>query len=76
MSQVAILSEIPEDLHTALRAFIETHPGWDQDRAFSAALSLFLLQNGHSNSLEDARNYRRTARIYLDTQFGNGEDAA
>ena len=66
---VSILAEIPEDLHTSLRCYLERHPDWDQDRAFSAALSLFLLQNGHSNSMEDSRNYRRTARVYLDSLF-------
>lgn len=58
---ISILAEIPEDLHESLKSFLESHPAWDQDRAFSAALSLFLLQNGDSD--------RRTSRIYLDTLF-------
>ncbi|MEB3229658.1 MAG: DUF2811 domain-containing protein [Leptolyngbyaceae bacterium] len=66
---VSILAEIPEDLHLSLTSYLEGHPDWDQDRAFSAALSLFLLQNGHSNNLEASRNYRRTARVYLDSLF-------
>jgi hypothetical protein len=58
---VSILSEIPEDLHQSLSDFLETHPSWDQDRVFSAAVSLFLLQNG--------RKDKTTSRIYLDTLF-------
>ncbi|MEM7650344.1 MAG: DUF2811 domain-containing protein, partial [Cyanobacteria bacterium P01_A01_bin.70] len=41
--------------------FLEGHPTWDQDRVFSAAVSLFLLQNGRKDSV--------TSRIYLDTLF-------
>ncbi len=66
---VSILAEIPEDLHESLKGYLETHPDWDQDRVFSAALSLFLLQNGNSTGLESSRNYRRTARVYLDALF-------
>jgi predicted TPR repeat methyltransferase len=58
---VSILAEIPEELHESLKSFLETHPAWDQDRVFSAALSLFLLQNGE--------NDRRASRVYLDTLF-------
>jgi len=35
---VSILTEIPEELHESL---LRTHPDWDQDRVFAAALSLF-----------------------------------
>ena len=70
---VSILAEIPEDLHESLRNYLETHPDWDQDRVFSAALSLFLLQNGTSTSLDANRNYRRTARVYLDALFTSSE---
>jgi hypothetical protein len=58
---VSILAEIPEGLHDSLRMYLETHPDWDHDRVFAAALSLFLLQNGDSD--------RRAARVYLDTLF-------
>jgi Protein of unknown function (DUF2811) len=58
---VSILAEIPEDLHETLISYLKTHPDWDQDRVFSAALSLFLLQNGECD--------RRAARVYLDTMF-------
>ncbi|MEO0489603.1 MAG: DUF2811 domain-containing protein [Cyanobacteria bacterium J06659_2] len=49
--------------------YLETHPDWDQDRVFSAALSLFLLQNGTSTTLDATRSYRHTARVYLDALF-------
>lgn len=58
---VSILAEIPEDLHVTLTRYIETHPDWDQDRVFAAALSLFLLQNGECD--------RRAGRVYLDSLF-------
>ena len=66
---VSMLAEIPEDLHQVLRNYLETHPEWNHDRVFSAALSLFLLQNGTATNLEASRNYRRTARVYLDALF-------
>lgn len=59
--RISMLSEIPEDLHGSLSSFLENHPDWDQDRVFSAAISLFLLQNG--------RKDKTTSRIYLDTLF-------
>ena len=59
---VSMLSEIPEELHSSLADFLEAHPTWDQDRVFSAAISLFLLQNGRKDTA--------TSRIYLDTLFG------
>ena len=58
---ISILAEIPEELHESLKQYLETHPSWDQDRTFSAALSLFLLQNGESD--------RSTSRIYLNALF-------
>lgn len=58
---ISILAEIPEDLHEALTGYLETHPDWDQDHIFAAALSLFLLQNGGCD--------RRPACVYLETLF-------
>lgn len=58
---VSILAEIPEELHDSLKAYLEGHSDWDQDRVFTAALSLFLLQNTGSD--------RRAARVYLDSLF-------
>lgn len=58
---ISILAEIPEDLHETLKGYLKSHPDWDQDRVFSAALSLFLIQNGECD--------RRAARVYLNTLF-------
>jgi hypothetical protein len=60
-STVSILAEIPETLHESLKAYLETHPDWDQDRVFTAAVSLFLIQN--------STNDRRASRAYLDSLF-------
>ncbi|NJR50881.1 MAG: DUF2811 domain-containing protein [Leptolyngbyaceae cyanobacterium CSU_1_3] len=61
-TNVSILVEIPETLHQSFLNYIESRPDWDQDRVFSAALSLFLLQNRTTND-------RQTARVYLDSLF-------
>ncbi|MBW4654606.1 MAG: DUF2811 domain-containing protein [Kaiparowitsia implicata GSE-PSE-MK54-09C] len=66
---VSILAEIPEDLHLSLQGYLDTHPDWDQDRVFIAALSLFLLQNGTNEAPGSSVGYRRAARVYLDTLF-------
>lgn len=60
-TQVSILAEIPEELYESLQRYLERFPDWDQDRVFSAAISLFLLQNGESD--------RRASRVYLDSLF-------
>jgi hypothetical protein len=66
---ISILAEIPEELHESLKSYLETHPSWDQDRVFAAALSLFLLQNGNAKAIEASQNYRACARVYLETLF-------
>jgi Protein of unknown function (DUF2811) len=58
---VSIFTEIPETLHESLKIYLDSHPDWDHNRVLTAALSLFLLQNGESD--------RRTARVYLETLF-------
>jgi hypothetical protein len=60
---VSIFTEIPETLHESLKIYLESHPDWDENRVLTAALSLFLLQNGD--------NDRHTARVYLETLFHN-----
>ncbi|MEL6605100.1 MAG: DUF2811 domain-containing protein [Cyanobacteria bacterium J06614_10] len=60
---ISVLAEIPEELHESLTHFLETHPTWDQDRVYQAALSLFLLQNGQREGDQTP------SRIYLDTLF-------
>ena len=73
-TSVSILAEIPEELHESLKSYLETHPNWDQDRVFAAALSLFLLQNKDTNTHKTnthkaAQNYRACAKVYLETLF-------
>lgn len=62
---VTCLAEIPESLHEVLRTYLDTHPDWDSDRVFTAALSLFLMQYGACD--------RRAARCHLDTLFLPGD---
>lgn len=52
--------EIPETLLEGVRDFLKAHPDWDHERLLTAALSLWLLQNGGD---------RRAAPIYLDSLF-------
>lgn len=67
---VSILAEIPEDLHESIQCYLENHPDWDQERVFSAALSLFLLQNGNGQTAQSHESsYRKAARVYLDALF-------
>lgn len=80
-TSVSILTELPEELHKSLKHYLEDHPSWDQDQVFTAALSLFLLQNNSdsdSDKLEaqpnqhnpqQAKHYRTCARAYLETLF-------
>ena len=68
-STVSIMAEIPEELHLSLQSYLETHPNWDQDRVFAAALSLFLLQNNNGQTADASQNYRACARVYLETLF-------
>lgn len=69
---ISLLVELPETLHGSLVGFLEGRPDWDQDRVFSAAISLFLLQNRSPEQGND----RQTARIYLDSIFRRPADAA
>ena len=66
---VSIFADIPEELHQSLKCYLETHPEWDQDRVFAAAISLFLLQNSGELESETSKNYRACARVYLETLF-------
>ncbi|BAY58096.1 MULTISPECIES: DUF2811 domain-containing protein [Leptolyngbya] len=58
---ISILTDLPEALHTSLTQYLEQHPDWDQDQVLTAALSLFLLQNGECD--------RQITSVYLDTLF-------
>jgi Protein of unknown function (DUF2811) len=64
---ISLFVEIPETLHQSLATFLDHRPEWDQDRVFSAAISLFLLQNRLPGQGSD----RQAARIYLDALFGD-----
>ena len=65
-SSVSIVAEIPEELHETLKAHLEKHPDWDLNRVFSAALSLFLMQQSNGD--------RRAARVYLDSLFSRAAE--
>lgn len=68
-SNVSILADIPEELHFSLKSYLETHPHWDQDRVFAAALSLFLLQNNNNQAMEADQSHRACAKVYLEALF-------
>ena len=53
---VSLRAEVPEELLSSMRAFIERHPNWDQYRLVQAALAGFLVQNG-SRSRDVTRCY-------------------
>jgi hypothetical protein len=60
-TSVNLLVEIPEELYQALQTHLERSPNWDQERLFTAAISLFLLQNGERDV--------NVSRLYLDSLF-------
>ncbi len=66
---VSMLFEVPQELHESLCSYLEIRPDWDQNRVMRAALSLFLLQNSSSDMPGAFRQYRKAARIYLDSLF-------
>ena len=68
-STVSILADIPEELHFSLKNYLETHPHWDHDRVFAAALSLFLLQNSGDCTIEAEQSHRACAKVYLEALF-------
>lgn len=68
-STVSILADIPEELHFSLKNYLETHPNWDHDRLFAAALSLFLLQNSGDRTIEADQSHRACAKVYLEALF-------
>jgi len=58
---VSLSVEIPEELHTSIRTYLDTHAIWNHDRLFCASLALFLMQN-------NARD-PQISRLYLDSLF-------
>jgi len=71
-TSVSILAEIPEILHQSLQQYLETHPGWDQDGVFTAAISFFLL-NCQSSERMNFEEQNSCAKVYLETLFRRSE---
>jgi Protein of unknown function (DUF2811) len=68
-TSVSILCEIPEELHEALRVYLETHPNWDQNRTFTAALSCYLLNNIATGDEVGNDAHHKVSQVYIDTLF-------
>lgn len=68
-STVSILADIPEELHFSLKSYLESHPHWDHDRVFAAALSLFLLQNSSDCAIDAEQSQRACTEVYLEALF-------
>ena len=66
---VSLLIEVPEALQESLKTFLELRPDFNQDRVFTAALSLFLLQNRAEDMGCDRQSERLASRFYLDALF-------
>ena len=60
-SPISLMIEVPESLHESLKNYLDSRPDWNQDRAITAALSLFLMQNNRDGN---------AARHYLNNLFG------
>jgi hypothetical protein len=60
-ARIDLSVEVPEELHESMKQYLDAHPEWSQNRVISAALSLFLMQNGHCN--------RQVNQTYLNMTF-------
>nr|WP_320673997.1 DUF2811 domain-containing protein [Prochlorococcus sp. MIT 1341] len=58
---VSFQTELPVALQSAMAAFIERYPNWDQYRLIQAALAGFLVQNGAVS--------RSITRLYVGKMF-------
>jgi len=58
---ISFQAELPVDLNSAMTAFIERYPNWDQYRLIQAALAGFLVQNGVVS--------RSITRLYVGKMF-------
>lgn len=74
MHTVSLLAELPEAIHDGMRAFLEARPDWDQDKLFTVAMSMFLLQNRSLDAAAGNQSQRQMSRIYLDSMFTNTEE--
>jgi hypothetical protein len=64
---ISLTIEVSEDLHRSLRGFLDTRLDWDQDKAMTAALSLFLTQQAVDST---------ASRVYMNTMFSEVANAA
>ena len=64
---ISIVAEINADLHQAMLDYLDEHPYWDLTEVFNASLSLFMLQNWHSDRKMKAHNHRTCRQVYLDS---------
>jgi Protein of unknown function (DUF2811) len=62
----SLLVEVPIELHFDAMLFLNKNQNWDQERMFTAALSLFLIQQGIESSV--------AAECYVQTCGGENED--
>ena len=60
---ISFQTEIPKQIHQAMKIYIEKYPNWDQYRLLQAALAGFLIQNGISSRL--------ITRLYIGNMFGS-----
>jgi hypothetical protein len=66
-TSISIFTEIPEQLHASLQQYLETHPTWDQDQVFAAALSLFLMRQESPSQDKPSPLYHTCAQFYLES---------
>lgn len=59
---VTTVVELPEVLAQEFSKYVESHEKWSDERAWQAAVSLFLLQNGSNNPEVNS--------LYLESLFG------
>lgn len=60
-AEVTNVINLPESLSDSVKKYIESHEGWDVDRFFCSATSLFLMQNSGD---------KNAAKTYLQSLFG------
>ncbi|MEM9149118.1 MAG: DUF2811 domain-containing protein [Cyanobacteria bacterium P01_F01_bin.3] len=58
---VTVMVPVPDALYEEIGGFLESNLDWNQERFFTAAIALFLLQNGCRS--------RVVSRFYLNTLF-------
>ncbi len=61
-STVTLSVELKEVIQNSMREFLDSHPGWDQNRVINAGVALFLIQNLPNLS---SGNYQACSQAYL-----------